>query len=94
MQKTNQFYRIKTKRNFIYLSKNRRYTDKQLNNIYKSEHNHLPSDTDAIKILVQIIKYPEYSIDELVVQLATFELTYNSTSIELFLRHHDIEKKT
>ncbi len=94
MQKANQLYRMKTKKKFLYLSKNKSFRQKQINNIYSSQRSPLPSDSDAIKILVEIIKHPEYSIDELVEQLKTYGITCNSASIELFLRHHDIEKKT
>jgi hypothetical protein len=93
MQKANQLYRIKTRKNFIYLSKDKSFKQKQINNIYSSEHSPLPSDIDGIKILVEIIKHPEYSFDELTEKLKTYGITCSSASIELFLQHHDIEKK-
>jgi len=91
MQKANQLYRIKTRKNFIYLSKDKSFKQKQINNIYSSEHSPLPSDIDGIKILVEIIKHPEYSFDELTEKLKTYGITCSSASIELFLQHHDNE---
>ena len=94
MIKSNQIYRISAERNYIYLSIDEVVRHKQIDVIYKSEHSPLPSANDAITILVSIIKHPKNTIDELVEKLATAGINYNSQSIALFLRHHDIEKKT
>lgn len=93
MQKINQLYRIQGKKNFVYLSNDKSLKQKQMDNICSSECSPLPSDADAVKILVEIIKHPEYVIDELTEKLKAYGITCNSASIELFLQHHDIKKK-
>jgi len=94
MIKSNQIYRISAGGKYIYLSNNEAVRQKQIDVIYKSKRSPLPSANDAITILVSIIKYPKDTIDELVEKLTSAGLNYSSQSITLFLRHHDIEKKT
>ena len=94
MQKANQLHRIKTKRNFMYLSKDKSLRQIQINNIYSTDYSPLPSDIDGIKILVEIIKHPEYTFEELTEKLKTNGIICSSASIELFLQKNNIEKKT
>lgn len=93
MIKSNQIRRIPAGKNYIYLSIDEAVRQKQIDVIYKSEHSPLPSANDAITILVSIIKHPKNTMDELVEQLTTAGLNYNSQSVMLFLQYHGIEKK-
>jgi hypothetical protein len=94
MTKSKQMYRIPARGGYIYLSKTENIRRNQIAEIHKSEHSPLPSANDSISILVTIIKNPKYSIEELAGELITAGVNCSLESVTLFLRYHDIEKKT
>ncbi len=54
----------------------------------------LPSDADAVVILVQYIKHPDISIEELAKRVAKKGRGLEPAVIRKFLEHHDLLKKT
>ncbi len=71
--------------------KRRRDYEKQ---VAKSPITKLPSDADAVVILVQYIKHPDISIEELSKKVARKGRMFKSSVIRNFLEHHDLLKKT
>ncbi len=53
----------------------------------------LPSDTDAVMILVEFIKHPHWPTDDLVSTLLTKGISCDHDAIERLLIHHDLIKK-
>ena len=53
-----------------------------------------PSDSEAVEILVHLIKYPEVGIEQLAAKVAKPGKPVGAAMIRRFLRFHDLLKKT
>jgi len=53
----------------------------------------LPSDTDAVMVLVEFIKHPDWSTDDLASNLFAKGISCSHDAIERLLIHHDLVKK-
>jgi hypothetical protein len=54
----------------------------------------LPSDSDSVIILVELIKHPHYSIQQLARRVRRKGISISEEKITNLLRYHDIVKKT
>ncbi len=54
----------------------------------------LPSDSEAVEILVQLIKYPDIGIEQLAAEVSKPGKQVAPAMIRRFLRFHDLLKKT
>lgn len=88
--------REKHKGRFIYFSDNNDIYIRQIKerDQFEQDRKELPSDTDAVVILVQYIKHPDFSIEELAKRVAKKGRSIESTVIRNLLEHHDLLKKT
>lgn len=87
--------REKHRGRFIYFSDDPKiYTgQKQKWILHRQEIIKLPSDADAVVILVQYIKHPDISIEELSNSIARQGKHIDSFVIKSFLQYHDLLKK-
>ena len=76
---------------FVYFSEERYQEQKAA--LYQPQHVRLPSDAEAVMILVQHIKHPHSSIEELSERVAEQGRTIEQRVIYRFLEHHDLLKK-
>ena len=93
MYKKGQIDRVNTRNGFVYISKEKHKSERQTYLISQSEKFPLPSDADAVKILVEMIKNPTYTADELSSSLGD-KITCKPESITHLLQYHELEKKT
>lgn len=89
MYKRKQVDRSKASRGFFYLSIDPKKRQKQL-----SKRIALPSDSEAVMILVELMRHPAYSLDEIVSSLLEKNVACGVDAIERLLSHHGLEKKT
>lgn len=89
MYKRKQVDRSKALRGFFYLSVDPQKRQKQL-----SKRIALPSDSEAVMILVELMKHPAYSLDKIVSCLSAKNVACGADAIERLLSHHGLEKKT
>jgi len=94
MYKKEQVDRINTKSGFVYLSMDETKKERQTDQIVESKQYRLPSDADAVKILVELIKHPDYTLDELCLSLMEKGTICDRDAIERLLLRHDLGKKT
>jgi len=92
MYKKGKINRVNTRKGFIYISKAKCESERQTQLISQAERFPLPSDADAVKILIELIKNPTYTVDELSSNLRE-KITCASESITHFLLYHKLEKK-
>jgi hypothetical protein len=80
---------------FVYFSDEPEIYDeqKQKCTLYRQGAIRFPSDADAVVILVQFIKHPNISIEELCDRVAQQGKKIDSCVIESFLEYHDLLKK-
>jgi len=76
---------------FVYFSEERYQEQKEV--LYQPQHVSLPSDAEAVMILVQHVKHPHSSIEELSERLAEQGRSIGHSVIHKFLKHHDLLKK-
>jgi hypothetical protein len=76
---------------FVYFSEQRYQEQKAA--LYQPQHVRLPSDAEAVMILVQHIKHPHNSIEELSERVAKQGRSIDHRVIHRFLEHHDLLKK-
>jgi len=88
MSKRKQIERLKTVNGFVYLSIDFEKKQKQT-----SLRVPLPSDTEAVLILVEFIKHPDYSILEIASTLTKQGIPCESDTIERLFSHHNLKKK-
>ena len=93
MHKKGMIDRIKTRRGFVYISQEKRIKERQEHLIAQSKKRPFPSDSDAVRILVELIKNPSYTAEDLSSSLGD-EITCETESITRLLQHHELEKKT
>jgi hypothetical protein len=81
---------------FVYLSVQKQQFQWQINRRLEREmhaQSLLPSDADAVIILVELIKHPAWTFDELVTSLQQKDKMISRAAIEQLLVHHDLKKK-
>ena len=79
---------------FVYFSDEHGIYEKQKSALYGSEGGaRLPSDEEAVRILVQYIKYPHIGLEELSERVARQGKMIAPSVIRSFLEHHDLLKK-
>jgi hypothetical protein len=83
--------REKHQGHFVYFSEERYQEQKAT--LYQPQHVKLPSDADAVMILVKYIKHPHSSIEELSERFAEQGRSIDHRVIHRFLEHHDLLKK-
>ena len=93
MYKKNKIDRLSTKGGFTYVSKEEQKKERQASLVLQVDKSYLPSDADAVSILVELIKKPGYTPDELYSSLAG-RITCKPKSVILLLQYHKLEKKT
>ena len=76
---------------FVYFS-DEKYPEQKAG-LYGSQHGRFPSDAEAVTILVQRIKHPNSSIEDLSEKVAEQGRRIKSRVIHSFLDHHDLLKK-
>jgi hypothetical protein len=76
---------------FVYFSEERYREQKAA--LYQPQHVRLPSDAEAVMILVQYIKHRHSSIEELSERAAEQGRSIDHRVIHRFLEHHDLLKK-
>lgn len=76
---------------FVYFSEEKYQEQKEA--LYEPEHVRLPTDAEGLLILVQYIKHPHSSIEELSDRVAEQGRKIDHRVIQVFLEHHDLLKK-
>lgn len=76
---------------FVYFS-DEKYPEQKAG-LYGPQHGRLPSDAEAVMILVQRIKHPNSSIEDLSEKVAEQGRRIGSSVIHSFLDHHGLLKK-
>jgi len=61
--------------------------------LYEPQQARLPSDAEAVMILVQYIKHPQSSIEKLSERIDEQGRSIDRRVIHRFLEHHDLLKK-
>jgi hypothetical protein len=78
---------------FVYFSDSAEIYDRQKQRML-SDHIELPTDAEAVVILVQLIKHPGISIERLVDKVAQVNKRIEADAIKRFLQFHGLLKKT
>lgn len=95
LHSTKGMQREKHNGRFIYFSDNDEIYNKQvLKRKSINSNNTFPSDTEAIIILIQLIKNPNISITELSNKITSTGKLIDINAIRRFLEFHDLQKKT
>jgi hypothetical protein len=76
---------------FVYFFEERYQEQKTA--LYHPKHVRLPSDAEAVMILVQHIKHPDSNIEQLCDRVAEQGRSIDHRVIHRFLEHHDLLKK-
>jgi hypothetical protein len=76
---------------FVYFSEERYQEQKAA--LHQPQQTRLPSDAEAVMILVQHVKHPHSSIEKLSERLAEEGRSIDHRMIHKFLKHHDLLKK-
>jgi len=76
---------------FVYFSDERYQEQKAA--LCQAQPARLPSDAEAVMILVQYIKHPQSSIEELAERVSGQGRSIERNAIHRFLKHHDLLKK-
>jgi hypothetical protein len=85
--------REKHQGHFVYFCDEPQIYQKQKSATYRPEKARLPSDAEAVLILVQYIKHPYIGIEELSERVAQQGKVIDRDVIQRFLEHHDLLKK-
>ena len=87
--------REKRQGRFIYLSDHPEIYSRQMQTrASRQPAAGFPSDSEAVEILVQLIKYPDIGIEQLAAKVSKPGKQVASAMIRKFLRFHDLLKKT
>ena len=92
-----QFDEIKRKKNqgrFIYFSAVPTRYQRQKRSIEQAKATGWPTDTQAVKILVHMIKNPDTEVDRLAIESAPPGERFDPVVVKQFLQFHDLLKKT
>ena len=80
---------------FIYLSDHpQRYSRQMQTRASRQADAGFPSDSEAVEILVELIKYPDIGIAQLAAKVSKPGKQLSSAMIRRFLQFHDLLKKT
>ncbi len=78
---------------YVYLDISDKTKQEQINCLFDQNKRMLPSDTDTIQILIELIKHPNRTVDEIVTVLIEKGSQCNPDLIKNLLIHHGLEKK-
>ena len=92
LQRVSGIKREKHQGHFVYFSDEPETYQKQKSALYRPQAV-LPSDEDAVRILVQYIKHPQIGMEELSERVARQGKRMDPSVIQRFLEHHDLLKK-
>jgi len=94
LQNVSGIRREKHRGHFVYFSDEHAIYEKQRSALYRVEDAaRLPSDEEAVLILVQYIKHPHIGLEELSERVARQGKMIAPSVIRSFLEHHDLLKK-
>lgn len=93
LQRVSGIRREKHQGRFVYFSDQRERYQRQKSLLSRSQTAALPSDEEAVLILVQYIKHPRIGIEELSERVARQGKRIAPSVIQGFLEHHDLLKK-
>jgi len=93
LQRVSGIRREKHQGRFVYFSDHRERYQRQKSLLSRSQAAALPSDEEAVLILVQYIKHPHLGIKELSEKVAGQGKRIDPSVIQSFLEHHDLLKK-
>lgn len=93
LYKKNKIDRVKAHGGFVYLSVKKAIRGQQVANIEKTECLKLPSKTDTISILVEFIRNPNCTLEELSSNLNQKGIFCDSATIKNLFVHLSLEKK-
>ena len=79
---------------FVYFSDSAQIYDRQKQQRMLSNYIELPTDAEAVVILVQLIKHPGIGIEQLVDKVAQVNRRIEADAIKRFLEFHGLLKKT
>lgn len=79
---------------FIYFSETSTKYQQQKRRIEQQRTDGWPTDAQAVKILVHLIKNPGIEIDRLAIESAPTSKRFDSVTVMQFLQFHDLLKKT
>ncbi len=93
LYKAEKIDRVKINRGFVYLSIDRAIKGRQVTCVEKTHGLQLPSDTDTITILVEFIRNPNRSFEELASYLNKKRVFYSADMIKNMFVYFGLEKK-
>ncbi len=93
LYKANKIDRAKTRRGFVYLSIDRTIKRRQVSSIEKVQCLQRPSDTDTITILVEFIRNPNRTFEELASHLNKSMIFCSTDMIKNMFVYFGLEKK-
>jgi hypothetical protein len=93
LYKTNKIDRVKINRGYIYLSIDRTIKERQIACIEKTHSLQLPSEADTITILVEFIRNPNRSFEELALYLNQERVFCSADTIKNMFLYFGLEKK-
>ncbi len=93
LYKANKIDRVKTHRGFVYLSVDQTSKGRQVTGIEKAQCLKLPSETNTISILVEFIRNPNRTFEELVLYLKQKGISCSADTIKNLFVYFGLEKK-
>ncbi len=93
LQRVSGIRREKHQGRFVYFSDQQETYQKQKSLLSRPQAAALPSDEEAVLILVQYIKHPHIGMEELSERVARQAKRIDPRVIQSFLEHHDLLKK-
>lgn len=93
LYKTKKIDRIKIHRGFVYLSANHTIKERQISCLEKTHSLQRPSDIDTISILVEFIRNPNRTFEELALHLNQKRVFCSADTIKNLFVYFGLEKK-
>lgn len=93
LYKANKIDRVKTHRGFVYLSANHSIKRQQISRFEKTHRLQRPSDMDSITILVEFIRNPNRTFEELAIHLNQKRVFCSAEMIKNLFVYFGLEKK-
>ena len=93
LYKANEIDRVKTHRGFVYLSVDQTIKGRQIVGIEKTQSLKLPSDTNTIRILVEFIRNPNRTFEDLALYLNQKGISCSANTIKNLFIYFGLEKK-
>ncbi len=94
LKQSNEITREKHHGKFIYFSGEPTRYERQKNKIAEQAEGWWPSDSQAVQILICLIKNPGIAIEQLAIKSAPPGKRFDPISVRHFLQFHDLLKKT